>query len=226
MISDNYSKTISEIARNNDIRLINTLGRHLETLYSSPNRYYHNIAHIKACLSEVELLDFLPWMMRLEIKVSLWYHDAIYDISGKENEKRSAEWAMDDLKILEVPENLRHSVIDNIMVTTHAGDLNTDAQRYTADIDLASFGKDYEIFRHDCYAIRKEYKHVPDLEYSEGRTKILKKFLDKQNIYYTDHFRNMYEDTARENISKEIDLLARLRVAAISQEYLNVQGIF
>lgn len=222
MILDSYSKTITEVARNTDIRVINTLGRHLEMLYSSPNRYYHNIAHINACLSEIELLDFLPWMMRIELKVSVWYHDAIYDILGKENEKRSAEWAADDLQLLEVCENFRHSVVANIMATAHIGDLETDTQRYMSDIDLSIFGKDYEIFRVYCYAIRKEFQQISDLEYSESRIKVLQKFLDKPHIYYTDHFRDRYEETARANITKEINLMERLRVAATVFEYLNV----
>ncbi|WP_255411459.1 hypothetical protein [Lacinutrix sp. Bg11-31] len=43
--------------------------------------------------------------------------------------------------------------------------------------------------------------------YKPGRKKVLKHFLDRETLYFTDDFRKKYKIKARENLKKEIGLL-------------------
>jgi len=63
---------------------------------------------------------------------------------------------------------------------------------------------------YDQYAenIRKEYIHVPDDLFRQGRTAILIKLSEKGDIYKTTEFKTLYEDQAILNMKREIAKLA------------------
>ncbi|HEX6686013.1 MAG TPA: hypothetical protein VF062_24765, partial [Candidatus Limnocylindrales bacterium] len=49
--------------------------------WSEPHRHYHNLAHLQACLDEID--DPVA-------RLAAWGHDAIYDPRSPANEERSA----------------------------------------------------------------------------------------------------------------------------------------
>ena len=63
---------------------------------------------------------------------------------------------------------------------------------------------------YDQYAenIRKEYIHVPDDLFRQGRTAILIKLSEKGDIYKTTEFKTLYEDQAILNMKREFAKLA------------------
>jgi predicted metal-dependent HD superfamily phosphohydrolase len=75
------------------------------------------------------------------------------------------------------------------------------------DLDLSILGTDWETYQKYIHNIRKEYKIYPDFMYKPGRKKVLKHFLDRETLYFTDDFRNKHEVKARENLKREIKLL-------------------
>lgn len=78
------------------------------------------------------------------------------------------------------------------------------------DIDLGIFGQDEARFETYETGIRQEYAWVPWPLYREKRLEILQRFLDRQPIYQTAHFRSQWEDQARHNL---ITLINRLGAA-------------
>lgn len=56
--------------------------------------------------------------------------------------------------------------------------------------------------------IRKEYIHIPDDLFKQGRTAILIKLSEKGDIYKTAEFKKLYEDQAKLNMKNEIAKLA------------------
>ena len=46
-----------------------------------------------------------------------------------------------------------------------------------------------------------------DNKYKTGRKNILKSFLEKENIFQTEYFRNQYQDQAKTNLEQEISSL-------------------
>jgi len=59
------------------------------------------------------------------------------------------------------------------------------------------------------YAIRQEYRWVPDVLYRRSRSAVLRGFLLRASIYQTTEFRTRYEARARENLERQLAALAR-----------------
>jgi predicted metal-dependent HD superfamily phosphohydrolase len=177
----------------------------LEKAYSKKSRHYHNLIHLKEMIASFEIYkDKLQ--NPDEILFSIFYHDFVYSASKKDNELKSAEFA---LAIL--PENInlnKQLVFDAICATQqHQHNLIEDIH-WLIDFDLKILSKDWEDYKIYFEQIRKEYRIYPDFLYKPGRAKALKHFLENEFIFQTDEFRSLYEDKARINIEKEIKLLS------------------
>ncbi|PZT98199.1 MAG: hypothetical protein DI622_22645 [Chryseobacterium sp.] len=143
----------------------------------------------------------------LNISFSVFYHDIIYDSSSKSNEEKSADFAKERLQQLNINETDISEIYHQILATkAHQNSDNKDLN-YLLDADLSILGKDLEIYIDYTRKIRKEYSIYPDLLYKPGRKKVLKHFLEMENIFKTDYFREKYEKQARKNIEWEIDNL-------------------
>ncbi|MBI5065011.1 hypothetical protein HZA97_02135 [Candidatus Woesearchaeota archaeon] len=183
--------------------------------YVNKDRHYHNLQHIIAGLDELKEAQHLLDTEEL-IKFAWWYHDSIYftgfmskegPVFVKDNEEKSAMLACGVAKEMGMSEDFIRDLEKLILLTKHDKEPESMAGKIIIDIDLSILGKSQEIF--DMYeaAIRKEYSWVPEDMFRAGRTKILQTFIDKKtrkNIYYTDHFRNKYEDQARKNIERSL----------------------
>ncbi|WP_433832473.1 HD domain-containing protein [Flavobacterium anhuiense] len=176
----------------------------LEKAYSKKSRYYHNLTHLEEMIASFEI-----YRNRLqnpnEILFSIFYHDVVYSASKKDNELKSAEFA---LSILSEKIKLdKQFVFDAICATQlHAYNENEDIN-WLIDFDLKILAKDWDDYKIYFEQIRKEYRIYPDFLYKPGRAKALKHFLEYEFIFQTDEFRSLYEEKARRNIEKEISLL-------------------
>lgn len=176
----------------------------LEKAYSGKSRHYHNLTHIAAMIESFETYrDKLD--KPSEILFSIFYHDYIYKSSKKDNELKSAEFALSIL-----PENIsfdRQLVFDAICATQqHQHNIIEDIN-WLIDFDLKILARDWEDYKIYFEQIRKEYSIYPDFLYKPGRAKALKHFLENEFIFQTEEFRGLYEEKARMNIKKEILLL-------------------
>jgi predicted metal-dependent HD superfamily phosphohydrolase len=64
-----------------------------------------------------------------------------------------------------------------------------------------------EIYKEYSEAIRQEYAWVSESMYRRGRKKVLKSFIKRERIYFTDEMKARYDEQARKNINSEIKLL-------------------
>lgn len=201
-LKQKYSELLLNIGFNEKEIQLNWLD--LEKAHSKKSRHYHNLTHLKEMIDSYE-----TYLARLqfpnEILFSIFYHDFVYSVSKKDNELKSAEYA---LKIL--PENTKLNkqlVFDAICATQlHAYNVNEDIN-WLIDFDLKILAKDWEDYKTYFEQIRKEYCIYPDFLYKPGRAKALKHFLEYEFIFQTEEFRGLYEDQARTNIEKEISFL-------------------
>jgi predicted metal-dependent HD superfamily phosphohydrolase len=176
----------------------------LEKAYSKKSRHYHNLTHLKemtAC--------FETYRDKLqnpnEVLFSIFYHDFVYSASKKDNELKSAEYALAVL-----PENVnlnKQLVFDAICATQQHQQNAIEDINWLIDFDLKILAKDWEDYKIYFEQIRKEYRIYPDFLYKPGRAKALKHFLENEFIFQTNEFRGLYEEKARANIEKEILLL-------------------
>jgi predicted metal-dependent HD superfamily phosphohydrolase len=161
------------------------------------NRRYHNLYHIQDCL---KLLDKhpVPDGDPVMVELALWFHDAINDPLGRDNEKDSAKLARHYLNGLS-PTRIEQ-VEALILATAHDSMLKDLNQKWIVDIDLAVLGKSRQDYQRYEEAIRAEYHMIPERLFRNGRRDILKAFLLRPSIYSTEVFKDFYEVQARENL--------------------------
>lgn len=176
----------------------------LEKAYSKKSRYYHNLTHLKEM---IESFEFFKHKLQnpAEILFSIFYHDFVYSASKKDNELKSAEYA---LSILSENSTLNKQLVFDAICATQQHQQNAiEDINWLIDFDLKILAKDWEDYQIYFDQIRKEYRIYPDFLYKPGRAKALKHFLENNFIFQTNEFRNLYEEKARINIEKEISLL-------------------
>jgi predicted metal-dependent HD superfamily phosphohydrolase len=184
--------------------LFNSIVEH----YSEKNRAYHNLSHIQSLLSLSEALSD-KIQNQDALYFAIWFHDVIYDTKRSDNEEKSAEFAVEALASLGIPEQTTALAREMILATKHhrADDLSWDIKAFL-DLDTSILGAPEEIYNEYSSAIRREYSWVPDFLYRKGRVKILNDFLGRGRIYYTEEIGTRYELQARRNIAEEIRTLS------------------
>lgn len=186
-----------------DLGFINTLWKEIETRYTEKGRHYHNLLHLENMFRELEgikgnISDFTT------VSFSIFYHDIIYNATSKSNEEKSALKATERLIELRLQQSDIAIVSDQILATKHHRQSDNKDTNYLLDADLSILGKDLDTYLAYTRMIRKEYSIYPDLLYKPGRKKVLHHFLELENIFKTDYFKEKYELQARSNIAAEI----------------------
>ncbi len=178
----------------------------LRTMYSEPQRFYHNMVHVESCLAELDSAGQLVQRPDL-VEFSIWYHDAIYDTKAKDNEEQSAQLAYDACLDARLSHDFATGTRDLILATKHDAVPQGIDARLLIDVDLSILGKSVQEFDEYEQNIRREYSWVPEDQFRQGRSAILQMFLDRDSIYLTDFFKGKYESQARENLQRSIDAL-------------------
>jgi len=189
-----------------DRNLIEGLWLEIEKKYSGKGRHYHNLFHLESMFLELESVKSYIEDYHT-VSFSVFYHDVIYDASSKSNEEKSASCAVERLQKIGLNPDTISKIEAQILATkSHrkSDDMDTN---YLLDADLSILGKDFTIYSDYTRKIRKEYSLYPDILYKPGRKKVLKHFLELESIFKTEHFRDRYEQQARENLAAELKLL-------------------
>ena len=192
--------TSNKIVRDNIFRV-------LQGKYTETSRAYHNLSHIKTLLNLLE--SFREQVQDYDaIRFSIWFHDVIYDTKRNDNEAESAGMAARMMDLLHVNPEITHLTGNLILATKDHGGMNLsyDAKLFL-DLDLSILGTNEETYKEYSKAIRKEYAWVPASAYREGRLKVLKRFIERDDIYFTNEMQAQYEIQARKNIRAEIEAL-------------------
>lgn len=184
------------------------LSKKIAEEYQAENRSYHNFEHVENLLSflnerkqEIRDLD--------GVKFAAWFHDVVYDTGAKDNEEKSAQYAQNYLEQLGIPEEIIAHVVALIMATVKHEVIENDYDSAIfLDADLAILGASEENYDKYAAKIRKEYAWVPDEEYKAGRIKVLKSFLERPRIYFTEEAGKELEQQARANTEREITRLS------------------
>lgn len=168
--------------------------------YAEPQRRYHTLQHLGECLALLEPARALA-DRPAEVEAGLWFHDAVYDVNGRDNEARSAAWAERALLAGGAPAAVCSRVRDLVMVTRHHAEPADADQQLLIDIDLSILGAPPARFAEYEVQIRDEYSFVPEALFRQKRRSILQSFLDRERIFGTAHFHAQREAQARENLA-------------------------
>jgi predicted metal-dependent HD superfamily phosphohydrolase len=179
--------------------------------YTESHRHYHTLQHLEECLTNFEKVRTIAEHPE-EVELALWFHDAIYDPQRGDNEIESAKWVLEVAIACHL--GVADRIFDLVMATRHDRiPLGIDAQ-ILVDVDLAILGSDRTRFWEYEGQVRREYAWVDDRDFYPQRQRILQSFLDREQIYHTQYFRDDRELSAR------IDLLASLENC---RRYCNIE---
>ena len=175
--------------------------------YSSPDRFYHSLTHVEDCLALVNKTRSLAAHPE-EVELATWFHDAVYDTRRDDNEQKSAAWAEVVIGDADLSNAIAERVSRSILATRHDTQVTDTDPQLLVDVDLSILGRETDVFWQYEEDIRKEYTWVPAERFRQARMKILQGFLDRRHIYYHQEYREMFEATARLNLSQAIERLS------------------
>ncbi|EDQ98081.1 uncharacterized protein LACBIDRAFT_296076 [Laccaria bicolor S238N-H82] len=197
----------------------------IKTAYSQPTRHYHTLTHINDLLQLLsEHRDELDNPRCVEL--AILFHDIVYDPTTTEvgfNERKSNDVFLEYASDPAVSETLTgldkrdiSPVSSMILATIHHQPTSSllhdtgalEDLKFFLDIDMSILAA--EETQYDAYAaaIRNEYAHYSELAYCFGRRKVLRDFLQRERIYFSDAFEGSgMEERARSNICREIERL-------------------
>lgn len=189
-----------------DQTLINSLWQDLQVYYTSPNRHYHNLDHIRELL-QLATENREKFKRYDEILFAIFYHDAVYDVNSTHNEEKSAQLAELSLENFSLNQ-LQLDFITEAILATKKHEQHSDPDiNLLLDLDLHILASDWHNYDRYRQQIRKEYSIFPDLLFNPGRKKLLQQLLNRPRIYKTDGFYQIHEEAARKNLQQELQHL-------------------
>lgn len=191
----------------------------LEKLYREKHRAYHRLKHIG------QFLDYLHRFCAsksgarpgLAQRIAVFYHDAIYDPTRKDNEYRSWLMAKAFIESVIADSVLRAQLLRDvegfIMATASHVDKHAVSGVKQEELDLfldcdllilASSPRAYDVY---CRQIRFEYSHFSDVDYRAGRKAFLSKFVEVPVLFRTAAVKAYADKRARDNMRRELKQL-------------------
>ena len=190
------------------------LWRELSKSYSETWRAFHNLKHISDTIAAAHALArhaALQDKERAAVILAVIYHDIIYNAKSPsgQNEKESAKLAVARLNSVSSDEQICRLVYRAILATDHSRSkpLRGKVEDIVHDADLFSLSKHWSKFLSDSKKVRKEYTHLTDKEFIHGRKEFMQKLLERPSIYYTHFAVQKWEQRARQNLMRLINLV-------------------
>ena len=178
----------------------------LVAAYSEPHRRYHGLAHLAAVLglaAELAAAADDP----AAVALAAWYHDVAYDPARDDNEQVSAERARVGLRGL-VPAERVDEVARLVLLTAgHSPEPGDANGAVLCDADLAVLAGPPDAYATYASAVRAEYGHLPDEEFTAGRIAVLERLLGLPELYRLPAVAGEWTPRARANLTAELTLL-------------------
>ena len=180
----------------------------ISTGYAEPHRYYHDKEHLAHCLEQLDLAAGHIGQPD-QVEMAIWFHDLINEPGRPDNEHASAEFFRRTAEA-RMAQSFIDNVVDLILVTTHRDQPADPDHQFICDIDMASFGCPWECFLEDSAAVKAEFPGSEE-EFYRGKRAFLQSLLQRPRIFLTDFFNARYEQQARENIGRLIQMIDQRR---------------
>jgi predicted metal-dependent HD superfamily phosphohydrolase len=173
--------------------------------WSEPHRRYHDLAHLAAVLGLVDSLAAHA-ADPAAVRLAAWYHDVAYDPLRTDNEQVSADRAHIGLLGLVEPGTVAE--VERLVLLTAGHDPEPDDANgaVLCDADLAVLASPPQAYVAYATAIRAEYGHYSDADFTTGRIAVLEQLLALPALFRTPTAQQ-WTAQARANLAAELSLL-------------------
>lgn len=186
------------------------LGRELLAHWNEPHRHYHSVTHL---LGVLEALDTLTGHSApREVSLAAWFHDAVYNGSPNDEEdsavlaQKCLGGVLSPATVAEVSRLVR-------LTATHSPAPRDLPGQLLCDADLAILGSAPGDYARYVAAVRKDYAHVPDGGFAQGRAAVVRQLLALDPLFRTDTGQKLWAAQARSNLVAELaELEVRLAI--------------
>lgn len=219
---------------------IEQLASELMTIWSAPERKFHNQFHLVAMLARIDTLASETQDADL-VRLAAWGHGIVFTLdpeqvmahNGGEQELLSADAAVEHYRTIGIPED-KLSRIHDLIRAMHKrhddGSLapSTETARFDSiDIDRlalfdAHFGalaEDPQRYKAYLKAIREEYQQINDLDWLRARIMITSHLLARKRLFFSP-LAAAWEPIARQNLTAELER-AKVSLETLEAEELN-----
>jgi predicted metal-dependent HD superfamily phosphohydrolase len=185
----------------------------LVAAWSEPHRRYHGLAHLAAVLGLVRELAGGA-ADPAAVALAAWYHDAVYDPERDDNEQVSAERARAGLRGLVSDERVDEVARLVLLTAGHSPEAGDANGAVLCDADLAVLAGPPDAYAAYASAVREEYGHLSDEEFTAGRIAVLEHLLALPLLYRLPAVADVWTPRARANLTAELTLLRSRGVSA------------
>jgi predicted metal-dependent HD superfamily phosphohydrolase len=164
---------------------------------------YHDLLHLTEVLDRLdELAAAGAAFDRTVVALAAWLHDAVYAGAG-DDEEQSARWAE---RALPVP--YADEVARLVRMTEHHRPSDDDpAGCALSDADLAILAAPRERYAAYVAGVRADFAHVAEADFRVGRAMVLADLAAKPHLFHTTQARELWEEQARANLTRELEEL-------------------
>ena len=178
---------------------------------TSPDRHYHGLGHVELLWQRhlhyaTAPLSTPPWHGLIACAIA--FHDAIYNAARRDNEARSAAlWraagpALPEPAIAWVEATIL-ATADHLGATPTPGLDETAwaARAWMLDLDLTPLGENPETFAANTAALRREFHHLSDTQWQQGRATFLTHFAATPVLFRTPTLAAAFDAATRRNLA-------------------------
>ncbi|MDY5584730.1 MAG: hypothetical protein SPG61_02920 [Arcanobacterium sp.] len=235
-VNQNFVRSALAIGATADKAELEQQASKLIKIWCAPERFQHGISHLLEMLARFDVLASETPHADC-VRIAAWYHGVVFSTSdqnvytrnGGEDEQASAEFAVEELNRLGVPEeavNRIKKLITGLKVrgvgeckpSTESGARHVHAcetstleavdidQQALRDAHLGTLAVEPQKYRKYGQRLRQEYAHVPLRHFITSRIQIIQKLLSRKKLFVSP-LASAWEEVARQNLISELSRL-------------------
>jgi phosphopantetheine adenylyltransferase/dephospho-CoA kinase len=185
----------------------------LRDAYCSVDRRYHTMEHVADMQARVtSLVERGQLRSPLKVGFAVFFHDAVYDATKKDNEARSADLWRDFAACMPSSSPLVAVDVDLVAkyierTAHHLDGPATGDLALFLDCDLQVLARPPAEYAEYARQVRLEYAHYPSAAFCKGRAEVLRGFSTAPNLFFA--LAAELDAPARRNLEAEIQWLER-----------------
>ncbi len=188
---------------------------HLVALMSGSDRHYHDAGHPALLWRRHRRYaapqDHASPALEPLIASAIAYHDAVYDATRTDNERRSANLWREHAEAASVPpRDIEWTALTILATQQHldylprADDARERARLWVLDLDLTPIGEPPARFALNTAQLRAEHGHLDDAAWNRRRLAFLSALARRARLYRSPAIAQAFESQARANITREL----------------------